>query len=71
VGFQYSIADGADQTLDISKTNNALKLAWDGFKLLSKKIEPLLGGTPFKTPIAVLNVLIELGEVRESPCLPV
>ena len=49
-----------------SKMKESLVLAWRGFQLLSKKIEAFLDGTPFKTPVAVLNVLIDLGNVRWS-----
>ncbi|KAG5730112.1 hypothetical protein E4T56_gene1876, partial [Termitomyces sp. T112] len=37
------------------------KLAWHGMQMLLKKVENVLEGTPFKTPIAAINVLIDLG----------
>ncbi|KAH0579473.1 hypothetical protein H2248_002332 [Termitomyces sp. 'cryptogamus'] len=37
------------------------KSAWHGMQMLLKIAEKLLEGTPFKTPIAALNVLIDLG----------
>lgn len=47
-----------------SKIKESFALAWNGFQLLSKKVESFLDGTPFKTPVAVLNVLIDIGNVR-------
>ena len=40
-----------------------LKLAWHGFTLLSKKIEPCLSGTIAKVPFAVFNALADIGTV--------
>ncbi|KIJ53753.1 hypothetical protein M422DRAFT_775760, partial [Sphaerobolus stellatus SS14] len=37
------------------------KLAWRGVELLLKNVEKFLDGTPFKTPISVLNILIDVG----------
>ncbi|KNZ78071.1 hypothetical protein J132_02261 [Termitomyces sp. J132] len=37
------------------------KSAWHGMQMLLKMAEKLLEGTPFKTPIAAFNVLIDLG----------
>ena len=41
-------------------------MAWHGVEQLLKKVEGLLDGTPFKTPIAAVNVLIELENVCSS-----
>ena len=40
-----------------------LKLAWDGFTLLSKKIEPCLSGTIAQVPFTVFNALAGIGTV--------
>ncbi|KAG5331634.1 hypothetical protein C0989_007829, partial [Termitomyces sp. Mn162] len=37
------------------------KSAWHGMQMLLKMVEKLLEGTPFNTPIATVNVLIDLG----------
>ena len=38
-------------------------MAWHGVESLLQKTERLAAGTPFQTPIAIVNVLIELGSV--------
>ncbi|KAJ7150705.1 WD40-repeat-containing domain protein [Mycena filopes] len=38
------------------------KLAWHGFKLVAKHISAFLDGTPFKLPVAVLNVIIDTAD---------
>jgi len=43
-----------------------LKMAWHGVEVLLKKAERPLAGTPFQTPVAAVNVLIELGNVCPS-----
>ncbi|KAJ7450404.1 hypothetical protein FB451DRAFT_1186805 [Mycena latifolia] len=48
-------AQGSDSA--ITMKDSALS-AWHGFKVVVKTAEAFLGGTPFKTPIAVLNTLI-------------
>ena len=40
-----------------------LRIAWHGVESLLQKAERLTAGTPFRTPIAIVNVLIELGNV--------
>ena len=45
------------------RTKEGLTLAWDGFTLLTKKIESCLGGTVAKAPIAAFNALVEIGTV--------
>ena len=49
-----------------AKVKEYLSLAGDGLKLFLTHVEPFLEGTPFKAPVAVINVLIELAEVRSS-----
>ena len=49
-----------------SMMKDKLKMAWHGVKMLLKKAERLLAGTPFQTPVAAVNVLIELGNVCPS-----
>ena len=41
-------------------------MAWHGVESLLQKAEKLVAGTPFRSPIAVVNVLIELGNVCPS-----
>ena len=41
----------------------SFSIAWNSLTFLSKNIESFLDGTPFKTPVAVFNVLVKLGEV--------
>ena len=41
----------------------SFSIAWNSLTFLSKNIESFLNGTPFKTPVAVFNVLVELGKV--------
>ena len=43
-----------------------LRIAWHGVESLLQKAERLTAGTPFRTPIAIVNVLIELGNVCVS-----
>ncbi|KAG6809530.1 hypothetical protein H0H92_015911, partial [Tricholoma furcatifolium] len=45
-----------------SKAKEVLDTAWHGFTMLLGKVEGLLAGTPFKTPVAAVNVLIQLGK---------
>ncbi|KAJ7501569.1 WD40 repeat-like protein [Mycena galericulata] len=39
-----------------------VKLAWDGFKVVAKTAEGFLDGTPFKTPIAAFNKVIDTAD---------
>ena len=55
--------------LGISKTEEYLSLAQGGLKIFLQKVELLLAGTPFKAPVTVINVLINLTEVRPSSTL--
>ena len=41
-------------------------MAWRGVESLLQKAERVTAGTPFRTPIAIVNVLIELGNVSPS-----
>jgi len=41
-------------------------MAWHGVQSLLKKAERPLAGTPFQTPVAIVNVLIEIGNVSPS-----
>ena len=43
-----------------------LRIAWHGVESLLQKAERLTAGTPVRTPIAIVNVLIELGNVSLS-----
>jgi hypothetical protein len=47
----------------ISKLKEKLSLAWRILSLFSCKIESFLDGTPCKTPVAAINVLIGISEV--------
>ncbi|KAG6807445.1 hypothetical protein H0H87_001488, partial [Tephrocybe sp. NHM501043] len=44
-----------------TRMKSGLLTAWSGTQLLLSKVEGLLAGTPFKTPVATVNVLIKLG----------
>ena len=43
---------------------DALLVAWHGMELLLKKVEGCLDGTPAKGPVAAINALIDLKNVR-------
>ena len=47
-----------------SKLTDALRVGWHGIELLLKKVEGCLDGTPFKVPVAAINALIDLKDVR-------
>ena len=55
--------------LGISRTEEYLSLARGGLKLFLHKVESFLEGTPFKVPVAVINILINLAEVCSSSTL--
>ena len=42
---------------------NNLRIAWHGVESLLKMAERSAAGTPFQSPFAIVNVLIELGNV--------
>ena len=48
-----------------SKVKRNIKLAWHGIEQLLQRTEKFLDGTPFKTPVAVLNTLIDIASARE------
>ena len=50
----------------VSKVEEYLSLAYGGLKLFLRQVEPFLEGTMFKAPVAVINSLIDLSEVRSS-----
>ncbi|KAG6854404.1 hypothetical protein C0991_006946, partial [Blastosporella zonata] len=54
-------SDATDHFL-ASKTKEGLGTAWRGFAMLLGKVESALDGTPFKAPVAAVNVLIQLGK---------
>ncbi|KAG6876055.1 hypothetical protein C0992_001157 [Termitomyces sp. T32_za158] len=45
-----------------SKAKDGLKTAWHGLKMILGQVEGLLEGTPFKVPVAAINMLIRLGD---------
>ena len=47
-----------------SKVKRNIKLAWHGIEQLLQRTENFLDGTPFKTPVAVLNTLIDIANAR-------
>ncbi|KAG5348658.1 hypothetical protein C0989_009146 [Termitomyces sp. Mn162] len=53
--------------INLTRTDNRqshlAKSAWHGMQILLKMVEKLLEGTPVNTPIAAVNVLIDLGSV--------
>ena len=46
-----------------STIKDNLRMAWHGVESLLQKAERSVAGTPFQSPIAAVNVLIELGNV--------
>ncbi|KAG6844671.1 hypothetical protein H0H87_004903 [Tephrocybe sp. NHM501043] len=50
-----------------TKMKSGLITAWSGTQMLLSRVEGLLDGTPFKTPVAAVNILIKLGnDVAEN-----
>ncbi|KAG6810247.1 hypothetical protein H0H87_011246 [Tephrocybe sp. NHM501043] len=50
-----------------TKMRSGLLTAWSGTQMLLSRVAGLLDGTPFKTPVAAVNVLIKLGnDVAEN-----
>ncbi|KAG6806540.1 hypothetical protein H0H87_002591, partial [Tephrocybe sp. NHM501043] len=50
-----------------TKMKSGLLTAWSGTQMLLSRAAGLLDGTPFKTPVAAVNVLIKLGnDVAEN-----
>lgn len=47
-----------------SKMKRNIKLAWHGIEQLLQRTEKFLDGTPFGTPIAVLNTVIDIANAR-------
>ncbi|KAG5348304.1 hypothetical protein C0989_010714, partial [Termitomyces sp. Mn162] len=51
--------------INLTPTDNGqdhlAKSAWHGMQMVLKKVEKVLEGTPLRTPIAAVNVLIDLG----------
>ncbi|KAG5334880.1 hypothetical protein C0989_002720 [Termitomyces sp. Mn162] len=51
--------------MNLTPTDNGqghvAKSAWHGMQMVLKQVEKVLEGTPVKTPIAAVNVLIDLG----------
>jgi hypothetical protein len=58
-----STAGPLQDTPKTSQTKDRLQLVWHGVELLLPKLEKLLDGTPFKAPIAAINVLLDIGNV--------
>ena len=52
--------------IESSKAKDILRTTWHGLQYLLKSVEGCLDGTPFKTPITAINVVIELGNVCSS-----
>jgi hypothetical protein len=46
-----------------STIKDDLRMAWHGVESLLQKAERSTAGTPFQSPIAIVSVLIELGNV--------
>ena len=51
----------------ISVIKDNLRVAWHGVKSLLQKAERSAAGTLAQSPLAIVNVLIELGDVCPSP----
>ena len=47
-----------------SNVKRNLILAWHGIEQLLQRTEQFLNGTPFKTPVAVLNTVIDIANAR-------
>ena len=47
-----------------SKVKRNIKIAWQGIEQLLLRSEKFLDGTPFKTPVAVLNTVIGIANAR-------
>ncbi|KAG6881681.1 hypothetical protein C0992_000439, partial [Termitomyces sp. T32_za158] len=60
-------AAGASSTepgnLSESKAKAGLKTAWHGLKMILGQVERLFESTPFKVPVAAINMLIRLRDV--------
>ncbi|KAJ7166647.1 hypothetical protein C8R46DRAFT_1350962 [Mycena filopes] len=65
VGPEATRVSSPSETI-LEKSKPALtkpaKLAWHGFKLVAKHISDFLDGTPFKLPVAVLNLIIDTAD---------
>ncbi|KAG6810211.1 hypothetical protein H0H87_011263, partial [Tephrocybe sp. NHM501043] len=48
-----------------TKMKSGLLTAWSGTQMLLSRAAGLLDGTPFKTPVAAVNVLIKLGNEQD------
>ncbi|KAG6828109.1 hypothetical protein H0H87_002933, partial [Tephrocybe sp. NHM501043] len=57
-------ASARDSTARNTKMKSGLLTAWNGTQLLLNRAAGLLDGTPLKTPVAAVNVLIKLGSPR-------
>ncbi|KAK6981727.1 hypothetical protein R3P38DRAFT_2807924 [Favolaschia claudopus] len=55
----------SDTPISISPSHTALSFETLklGLILLSKKIEPMLGGTPFRLPFTVVNTIVEVANI--------
>ena len=56
----------AHDPIENSKAKEILRTTWHGLQYLLKNVEGCLDGTPFKTPITAINVVIEVGNVCSS-----
>ncbi|KAG6887983.1 hypothetical protein C0992_010011 [Termitomyces sp. T32_za158] len=45
----------------VGQENSGMKIAWHGVQMLLKKFEKVLDGTPLKSPVNAVNILIDLG----------
>ncbi|KAG6828467.1 hypothetical protein H0H87_001944, partial [Tephrocybe sp. NHM501043] len=59
----HSTGLGPTGTARNMRIKSGLLTTWSGTQLLLSKVEGLLAGTPFKMPVAPVNVLIKLGNV--------
>ena len=60
----FHLNSSADHSVSIAIIKENAKLAWHGFKVVSKNAERLLDGTPFKIPVAVINSIVGIVDVR-------
>ncbi|KAJ7253919.1 hypothetical protein C8J57DRAFT_1658968 [Mycena rebaudengoi] len=59
---QHVLNPDGGQAEGSTALKNRAKLAWHGLKFVSKSVEGVLDGTPFKIPIAVLNKLVTIAD---------
>jgi hypothetical protein len=63
-----SVDCGTQGSYSKPTAKDILTVAWTGMEMLLKKVEGCLGGTLAKTPVAAVNAIIDIKNVRgQSP----